>query len=167
MIYGFLNKILREIISLSVFVCSFIDTFNTVKDVHEINHIRTMEMKSIEEGSSQLWTQFMQLRKKPEKKFRSFNGIWTCNLAIPVRYSNQLSHEATDVGSWSVMCLYAPVKEMNVKDVHEINHIRTAAMKSNESFDFIPQLLIYNIFQIPHRSESKAGNVTDFAMLPA
>ena len=47
MIYGFLNKILREIISLSVFVCSFNDTFNTVKDVHEINHIRTMEMKSI------------------------------------------------------------------------------------------------------------------------
>ena len=42
MIYGFLNKIL-----LSVFVCSFNDTFNTVKDVHEINHIRTMEMKSI------------------------------------------------------------------------------------------------------------------------
>ena len=41
MIYGFLNKILREIISLSVFACSFIDTFNTVKDVHEINHIRT------------------------------------------------------------------------------------------------------------------------------
>ena len=80
---GFLNKILREIISLSVFACSFIDTFNTVKDVHEINHIRT------------------------------------------------------------------------------------AGMKSNESFDFIPQLLIYNIFQIPHRSESKAGNVTDFAMLPA
>ena len=164
MIYGFLNKILGEMISLFVFVCSFIDTLNTVKDVHEINHIRTMEMKSIEEGSSQLWTQFMQLRKKPEKKFRSFNGIWTCNLAITVRYSNQLSHEATDVGSWSVMCLYVPVKEMNVKDV---NHIRTAEMKSNESFDFIPQLLICDIFQIPHRSESKAGNVTDFAMLPA
>ena len=81
-----------------------------------------------------------------------------------MRYSNQLSNEATDVGSWSVMCLYVPVKEMNVKDV---NHIRTAGMKSNESFDFIPQLLICDIFQIPHRSESKAGNVTDFAMLPA
>ena len=153
MIYGFLCKIFREIISVSVFVCSFIDTFNTVKDENEINHIRTTEMKSNGEGSSQLWTQFMQLRKKPEKKFRSFNGIWTCSLAIPVRYSNQLSYEATDVGSWSIMCLYVPVKEMNVKDVHEINHIRTAGMKSNESFDLIPQFLIYDIFQIPHRSE--------------
>ena len=26
-------------------------------------------------------------------------------------------------------------------------------MKSNESFDFIPQFLIYDIFQIRHRSE--------------
>ena len=46
-------------------------------DVYEINHIRTAEMKSKEEWSSQLWTQFMQLRKKPEKKIRDFNGIWT------------------------------------------------------------------------------------------
>ena len=54
MIYGFLYKIFREIISLSVFVCPFIDAFNTVKDVYEINHIRTTEMKSNEEGSSRL-----------------------------------------------------------------------------------------------------------------
>ena len=39
-----------------------------VIDVYEINHIRTAEMKSNEEWSSQLWTQFMQLGKKPEKK---------------------------------------------------------------------------------------------------
>ena len=30
------------------------------------------------------------------------------------------------------MCSYFPLKEMNVKDVYEINHIRTAEMKSNE-----------------------------------
>ena len=31
------------------------------------------------------------------------------------------------------MCLYVPVKEMNVIDVYEINHIiRTEEMKSNE-----------------------------------
>ena len=48
-------------------------------------------MKSNEEWSSQLWTQFfMQLRKKPEKKIQDFNGIWTRDLAIPVRRSNQL-----------------------------------------------------------------------------
>ena len=28
-----------------------------------------------------------------------FNGVWTLDLAIPVRRSNQLSYEATDVGS--------------------------------------------------------------------
>ena len=54
-------------------------------------------MKSNEEWSSQLWTQFMQLRKKPEKKkIQDFNGIWTRDLAIPVRRPNQLSYEATD-----------------------------------------------------------------------
>ena len=34
----------------------------------------------------------------------------------------------------SIMFLYVPVKEMNVIDVYEINHIiRAAEMKSNES----------------------------------
>ena len=61
--------------------------------------MRTAEMKSTEEWSSQLWTQFMQLHKKPEKNKKSnedFNGIWTSGLAIPVRRSNQLSYEVTD-----------------------------------------------------------------------
>ena len=30
------------------------------------------------------------------------------------------------------MCSYVSVKEMNVIDVYEINHIRTAEMKSNK-----------------------------------
>ena len=60
--------------------------------------MRTVEIKSNEQWSSQLWTQFMQLRKKPEKKNQDFNGLWTHDLAIPVRRSNQLniSYEATD-----------------------------------------------------------------------
>jgi len=33
-----------------------------------------------------------------------------------------LSYEATDVGSWSSMCSYVPMKEMNVIDVYEINN---------------------------------------------
>ena len=32
-------------------------------------------------------------------KIQDFNGVWTRDLAIPVRRSNQLSYEATDVGS--------------------------------------------------------------------
>ena len=83
-----------------------------VIDVYDINHIRTVEMKSNEEWSSQLWMQFMQLCKKPEKNSglqRDLN-LWP------------LSYEATDVGSWSNMCSYVPMKEINVIDVHEINN---------------------------------------------
>ena len=60
------------------------------------SYMWTAGMKSNEEWSSQFWTQFMQLRKKSEKKNQDFNGIWTRDLAIPVRRSNQLSYEATD-----------------------------------------------------------------------
>ena len=48
--------------------------------------------------SSQLWEQFLQLRREAWK-IQDFNGVWTRDLAIPVRRSNQLSYEATDVGS--------------------------------------------------------------------
>ena len=68
------------------------------------------------------------------KKIQDFNVVWTRDLAIPVRCSNLLSYEATDVGSWSIMSSYVPVKEMNVIDLYEINHIRTAEMKSNEEW---------------------------------
>ena len=40
--------------------------------------------------SSQLWTQFKQLRTETWKS-QDLNGVWTCDLAIPVRRSNQLS----------------------------------------------------------------------------
>ena len=34
-------------------------------------------------------------------KSQDFNRVWTLDLAIVVRRSNQLSYEATDIGSWS------------------------------------------------------------------
>ena len=34
-------------------------------------------------------------------KSQEFNEVWTRDLAIPLPCSNQLSYEATDVGSWS------------------------------------------------------------------
>ena len=52
--------------------------------------------------SSQLRTQFLQLCREAWK-IQDFNGVWTRDLAIPVRRSNQLSYEATDAGSWSFM----------------------------------------------------------------
>ena len=47
-----------------------------------------------------------------EERFwiQDFNGVWTRDLAIPVRRSNQLSYEATDVGSWSFVSSNEPVK---------------------------------------------------------
>ena len=59
--------------------------------------------------SSQLWTQFLRLRREAWK-IQDFNGIWTRDLVIPVRRSNQLSYEATDVGSWSFVGSNLPVR---------------------------------------------------------
>ena len=59
--------------------------------------------------SSQLWTQFLQLRREVWK-IQDFNGVWTRDLAIPVGRSNQLSYEATDVGSWSFVGSNGPVR---------------------------------------------------------
>ena len=64
--------------------------------MYEMDHIWTGDMKSVKLWSSQSWTQFLQLRKEAWKIQDR-----TCDLAIPVRRSNQLSYEATDVGSWS------------------------------------------------------------------
>ena len=59
----------------------------------------TADLKSSKPWSSQLWTQFKQLRIEAWKR-QDFNGVWTRDLVIPVRRSNQLSYEATDVRSW-------------------------------------------------------------------
>ena len=50
--------------------------------------------------SLQLWMQFLQLPMEAWE-IQNFNWIWTCDLVILVWCSNQLSYEATDVGSWS------------------------------------------------------------------
>ena len=41
---------------------------------------------------------------------QDFNGVWTRDLAIPVRRSNQLSYEVTDVGSQSFVGSNEPVR---------------------------------------------------------
>ena len=72
--------------------------------------------------------QFMEMRNRAEKKIQDFNEVWTHDLAIPVWCSNQLSYEAADVGSWSILCSYVPVKEMNVIDVYEMNNHLTCQL---------------------------------------
>ena len=59
----------------------------------------------------------MQLRKDAWKKIQDFNGVWTRDLAITSAMLYQLSYEATDVGSRSIVGSYVPVKEMSVNDI--------------------------------------------------
>ena len=54
--------------------------------------------------------------KKPEK-IRYFNGLCTHDLEMPVRCSNQLSYEVTDIGSRLIEGSYVPVEEMSLNDV--------------------------------------------------
>ena len=56
----------------------------------------------------------MQLPKEAWKKNQDFNGVWTCALAITGAMFYQLSYEATDVGSRSIVGSYVPAKEMSV-----------------------------------------------------
>ena len=70
---------------------------------------------------SQLWMQLKQVGIEAWKS-QDFNGVWTCDLAIPVRRSNQLSYEATDVGSWSFVSSNEPVKN-GCEVIYEMFHI--------------------------------------------
>ena len=47
-----------------------------------------------------------------KKKIHDFNGIWTRDLAITGAMLYQLSYEATDVGSRSIVGSNVPVKEI-------------------------------------------------------
>ena len=73
------------------------------------------------------WTQFMQLRKEAWKNSGLQRGLnpWPRDTGAMLY---QLSYEATDVGSRSIVGSYVPVKEMSVM-IYEINHIWTAGMK--------------------------------------
>ena len=55
-------------------------------------------------------------------KIHDFNGVCTRDLAIPARCSNQLSYEATDVGSWSFVGSNKPIKN-ECEVIYEIFHI--------------------------------------------
>ena len=80
-------------------------------------------MKSSKPWSTQFWTQFKQFCKEAWKS-QDFNRVWTRDLAMPVRRSNQLSYEATDVGSWSFVGSNEPARnECEVKIIWNISYI--------------------------------------------
>ena len=83
--------------------------------------------------SSQLWTQFKQLRTEAWKS-QDFNGVWTCDLAILVRRSHQLSYEATDVGSWSFVSSNEPVKS-ECEVIYEMFHILNCGFWNQVNYD--------------------------------
>ena len=86
------------------------DTWNNVcerkseiimwSDIWNVSYIELRIWNQVSYDHRSFWTQFKQLRTEAWKS-QDFNGVWTRDLAIPVRHSNQLSYEATDVGSWS------------------------------------------------------------------
>ena len=94
----------------------------------------TADMKSSKLWSSQLWTQFLQLRRGAWK-IQDFNGVSTRDLPTPVPCSNQLSNEATDVGSWSSVGSNVPLRNGSIMKLYMKWIIYwTADMKSNRQW---------------------------------
>ena len=53
---------------------------------------------------------------------------------IPVGHSNQLSYEATDVGSWSFVGSNVPVMNESTNEmIYEMDHILNSHMKSSKA----------------------------------
>ena len=127
--------------------------------VNEMNHIWTADMKSSEAMIfAQLWMQFLQLRREAWK-IQDFNWVWTRDLAILVRRSNQQSYEATEVGSLSFVGSDVPVgNESMMKWFKEMNHIRTSYM-----IHFIYHFIIVSFFTGPIRTHKwPAPNFSGF-----
>ena len=70
-----------------------------IEPFHSEAHVNQLELKKVsnEEWSSQLWTQFMQWRRKPEKPEPVNPEAWTRDLAIPLRCSNRCSESPSPV----------------------------------------------------------------------
>ena len=66
------------------------------------------------------WAQFMQLCKEAWKKFRTSTGFEPVTSRFAGAMLYQLSYEATDIGSRSIVGSYVPVKEMSVNDIWDV-----------------------------------------------
>ena len=56
-------------------------------------------------------------------KSQDFNGVWIRDQVIPVRRSNKLSYEATNVGSWSFVVCNGPARD-KCEVIYEMFHIK-------------------------------------------
>ena len=113
------------------------------------------------------------------KYFQDFNGIWTGDLAIPVRCSNQRSYEAADVGSWSLLSSQLPlISNFEWKIYMKYIIYCTAGMKSNETMlsrsderKFLLRREAWKIFRTstgfePATSRYRCDALTNWAMKP-
>ena len=84
--------------------------------IYEINHIWTVEMKWKWRNDRRSGRNLCNCVKKPEKNSGLQWGLnpWPHNTTVMLY---QLSYEATDVGSRSIVGSYVPVKEMSVNDI--------------------------------------------------
>ena len=71
--------------------------------VYEVNNFK-MKMKNDPQSCECSLCNYCILRSLKKSRTSTCVRIRTHDLMIPVQRSNQLSYEATDVGSWSIMC---------------------------------------------------------------
>ena len=85
--------------------------------IYEINHIWTAEMKWKWRNDRRSELNLCNCVKKPEKNSGLKRGLnpWPRDFTGAMLF--QLSYEATDVGSSSIVGSYVPVKEMSVNDI--------------------------------------------------
>ena len=58
---------------------------------------------------------------------------------MPLRRSNRVSYEATDVGSWSFVCSNVPVRNESMTHMlYEMNHTLNCGYEIKKSYD--PQM---------------------------
>ena len=114
----------------------------------------------------------MQLRGEAWK-IQDFNGVWTRDLAIPVRRSNQLSYEATDVGSWSFVGSNGPVRNESMMKwymkwiIHELRIWNQVRLWSSQLWAQFMQLRgeAWTGFE-PVTSRFRCDALTNWAMKP-
>ena len=96
-------------------------------------------------------TQFKQLRKEAwKKKIQDFNGVWTRDLAIPVRCSTNWAMKPLTLGAGQLWVHMFPWKKW-VLMIYEMNHIWTAEMKWNEGMIVAVKRNLSNCVKKPER----------------
>ena len=100
---------------------------------------------------SSQWTQFMQLHKEAWKKIQDFNGVWTRDLAIPVRCSTNWAMKPLTLGAGQLWVHMFPWKKW-VLMIYEINHIWTVEMKWKWRNDRCSECNLCNCVKKPEKN---------------